>query len=178
MPRDRFPNLRDQGRTCDYHLARLVQNLQRRHGVACVTEAGLRMLFYEDTGTMPGVGTLTAALDRFAALGHCYQEWLVKGGVLPNGDVAVAGMRQIRWAVNRGERQAFLGRWRKGRQKTYGLRVNHRAVLELFSSKREVKRAPAADMAQSEFERRRDEQLAALEELAAELDELTYPPPG
>jgi len=181
VPRTLWPNFRDTGGSVDYALLRILENLQRRWGWSHVTEAGLRQMVCEDTGKMPGVGTLPAALERLSAQGLLYQEWLIKGGVLPNGEVATAGVRLVRVAASRSERRAFLGRRPKparGRRKlraprrvmTTGLRVNHRAVFLLEGAA--AKPAPAPSAPAVDFERMRGR---ALEWLAAHRAELEAP---
>jgi hypothetical protein len=165
-----WPNLRDHRLTVDREALRILVNLQRARGWAYITDAGLRVAFCEDTGHMPGVGTMYAALERMRALGLLHVVWLLKGGLRPDGEPATAGMWLIRVALNRGERQSFFGRYKRAREKTTG-RINHRAVFELMTSKRAAAPAPpASTLGPSDFERRRDEQLARLRALAPELE--------
>ena len=177
VPRTAWPNLKEHGKTCEWHLLRILQNLQRGHGYAYITEAGLRTQFCEDTGHMPGVGTLPAALERLERQGVLHQLWLLKGGIRPDGIETTVGMRLIRVAMNRAERQNFAHRRRAGRERTLGLRVQHRQLFELMKAKKDVPK-PAPDTSAADFERRRGEQLEALEAFARELEEYEYPPPG
>jgi hypothetical protein len=167
VPRTAWPNFRDHGKSVDAALLRVLCNLQRAHGWSYVTEAGLRKMICEDLGHMPGMDTVRRALDRLAWQGLLHQVWLLKGGVLPDGNVASAGVRLIRVALSRAERASFLARVRRGREKTTG-RVNHRALFDLMSAQRKLAppTPPVADATRMLEERRRA-QLAAARELEA-----------
>jgi len=143
IPKTTWPNFRDHHKSVDRALLDLLCNLQRGHGWSYVAEAGLRKMICEDTGHMPGMDTVRRALDRLAMLGLLHQVWLVKGGVLPDGDVANAGVRLLRVAMSRAERHSFIARARRkdGREKTTG-RVNHRALFELMTSQPAAKPLP------------------------------------
>jgi hypothetical protein len=95
VPTTLWPNLRDHGRTVDASLLRILGHLQARYGEAFATEAGLRKMFCEDEGHMPGVDTVPKALRRLEAQGLLEQRHLVRGGILPDGQVCSAGARLI-----------------------------------------------------------------------------------
>jgi len=110
VPRDKHPNLRDHGMTVDRALLELVWRLAKKHGEAFVAESSLRRMYCEDTGHMPGVDTVPSALERFERQGLIAQDWLLRGGILPDGQPCKHGMRLIVPAKNRHERLAFIKR--------------------------------------------------------------------
>lgn len=166
VPRTAWPNFRDHRKSVDAALMHLLCNLQRAHGWSYASEAGLRQKICEDVGHMPGMDTVRRALDRLAELGLLHQVWLLKGGILPNGDVASAGTRLIRVAMSRAERHSFIARARnRGREKSTG-RVNHRALFELMTAQRTVAPPPPPLDAARVFEERRAAAVLAAQELA------------
>jgi hypothetical protein len=166
VPRSLWPNLRDHRKTVDRELLRILVNLQALHGWAFITDAGLRVLFCEDTGHMPGVGTMYAALERMRAQGLLHVKWLVKGGLRPDGEVATAGMWLIRVAMSRAERQHFLGRYKRTREIFTG-RINHAAVFALMTPVRKVASAPPSTLAADEWGRKREDAKRRARELEA-----------
>ena len=108
IPRAIHPNFRDDAHaSVTAPLLRLLQRLQRGRGEAWASESGLRQMICEDTGHMPGVGTIPAALDRMQSRGLLEQVWILAGSILPTGETAHHGTRGIHVATNRGERQAI-----------------------------------------------------------------------
>jgi hypothetical protein len=103
-----LPNFRDNGRTVDTALLRLIGRLQERHGRAYVSERSLRAMLHEDTALMAGVSTIPKAIVRLGAQGLVVQVWLVKGQVLPDGSTSTAGARLLWCPQNR--RQRFSAR--------------------------------------------------------------------
>jgi len=108
-----LPNFRDHGMTVDRHLLRLIKSLQRQHGYGFASEGGLRAMIHEDTGHLPGVGTICKALVRLERLGYVETRWIHRHSIKPDGGLAEVGMRRLRLAINRGERRAIAARARK-----------------------------------------------------------------
>jgi hypothetical protein len=101
-----LPNLRDHGLTCDRELLRLVGNLEKRCGYALVSEDSLRAMFYQDTGHLPGVGTLCAAMRRLEERhGELEVRWIHRGSTMPDGRRADVGVLRIRRARDRNDRR-------------------------------------------------------------------------
>ena len=185
VPRTTWPNFRDHRKSVDHPLLALLCKLQQKHGWSYVAEAGLRKMICEDTGHMPGEDTVRRAIDRLEdKYGLLRQIALKKGGVLPDGRVASAGVRLIRVAVSRAERNSFLARARdrarrkQGRETTDG-RVNHRALFELMTVKRKIAPpTPAPADAARAFEERRQAALIAARELGARFAAEDEDPPA
>lgn len=172
------PGFRERRKSVDAPLLRIVGNLQKKYGWTYVAEAGLRQMIYADTGILPGQDTVRRALNRLARLGYLHQVDLEKGGVMPGGGVADAGVRLIRVAMSRAERHAFMARSRnKKREKTTG-RVNHRAMFELMTAKREVAPTPAPADGQRVFEERRQAAIIAARKLQLDFAALDAKPPS
>lgn len=95
VPRSEHPNFRDHGRMVDRPLLDLLSRLQKRHGRAYASEAGLRQMICEDTGHMPGVGTLPAASKRLGEQGLLVDVWLTRGNILPSGESCNAGVHLL-----------------------------------------------------------------------------------
>jgi hypothetical protein len=106
------PNFRDHGLTVDRWLLALLQRLSRHHGVAWASEAGLRGMICEDSGHMPGVGTLAQALARLERQGVVEQHWLLPGGIVPTGAVCTHGTRLIWLPQNHWQRRSAAARAR------------------------------------------------------------------
>lgn len=172
VPRTAWPNFRDARKTVDRPLLYLLVRLQRRYGRAYVAEAALRKMICEDTGHMPGMDTIRRALDRLAGRGLLYQEHLVKGGILPDGSTAYAGMREIRVALSHAERLRLMDRARRkeGRVRSVGMRVDHRQLIELMTIKRSVAPSDQPPAATSAVESNRQIALAWLATHARELE--------
>jgi hypothetical protein len=160
IPRARCPNFRDAGRTVDAPLLKVLANLQKKHGEAFASEAGLRHMIAQDTGHMPGTDTIRRALERLEALGLVAQVWLKPGGILPDGGVCTYGTRLVHVPACHRDRRALRARARRDGETR---RVHRRALAELGSARAQVAAiltpapAPAVD-----FERRRRAQLEAL----------------
>lgn len=138
-----FPNFRDHGMTVEGVLLKVLSSLTKKHGEAWASEAGLRRMICEDTrcpecgvshpvGHMPGTDTIPTALERLELEGVIAQEWLLPGGILPDGSDAKRGTRLIRLARNRREHFAFAERGRtRNRRQGVTRRVNYRALASL-----------------------------------------------
>jgi hypothetical protein len=63
-------------------------------------------MIFEDTGHMPGVGTIAKALERLGEQGLLAQLWLVPGQILPDNNVCTHGTRLIWLSKNRRQRYA------------------------------------------------------------------------
>ncbi len=79
VPTRIMPNFRDVGEMVDGPLLRIIASVQRRDGVCHASARGLRKMIGRDTGRMPGVGTVEAALERLEREGLVWQAWLAKG---------------------------------------------------------------------------------------------------
>jgi hypothetical protein len=106
------PNFARSGRSLEPHLLLLLVRLQRRHGVAFVSEGSLRAMLEQDTGCMPGLDSVRRCLDRLELRGELFQEWYLAGSILPDGTVARKGLRIIRVATSEPERRQILQRIR------------------------------------------------------------------
>lgn len=173
IPSTLWPNLRDHGLTVDAALLRILGNLQARYGEAFATEAGLRKMFCEDEGHMPGVDTVVKALRRLEAQGLLEQRHLVRGGILPDGHVCAAGARLIvlHQLRDRKTRRA----WESARERVTR-RIDRRRVASLLEA-RGTMFAPAvardgADDRQRQADAKRTADLDRLAELAK-----TWKPP-
>jgi|GEM_PF-6331973 hypothetical protein len=112
VARDRFPNFRDHGRMVDIPLLRVLASLQKKHGEAFASEAGLRRMICEDVGHMPGVDTVPSALERLERRGVVQQEWLLRGGLMPDGSECRRGTRLILLVIGRARQRAAAARAR------------------------------------------------------------------
>lgn len=99
-----LPNFRDNGRTVDTGLLRLIGRLQAKFGRAFVSERSLRAMLFEDVAMMAGVSTIPKALVRLAAQGLVVQLWLVAGQILPDGSTCTHGARLLWCPQNRRQR--------------------------------------------------------------------------
>lgn len=172
VPSSVAPNFRDYGKTVDAPLLRLVGRLAARHGEAFASEAGLRFMICEDSGHMPGVGTVPAALERLAAQGLVQQVWLKAGGILPDGSVCTHGTRLI--VLSRGRRQRRTARVANRRAEATQRRV---VAHDLQAAIAAVARPLASTTPRAhELDARREEQLRAARELAARWDAEDKPP--
>lgn len=169
VPRAVCPNFRDdRGGAVAPHLIRLLQRLQKRHGEAWASEASLRHMVAQDSGHMPGVGTIPAVLDRLEESGLVEQVWILAGSLLPTGESAHHGTRGIRVAMSRAERRAIRARVRTRR-------FRERRVLRSVEQAQDVLRqspheTPAAhpvmtSSSAEDFEARRSTALQQLREL-------------
>jgi hypothetical protein len=133
VPRDRAPGFREHGKMVDRSLLKLVCALQKRYGQAYASEDGLRWMIYQDSGHMPGVGTVRAALRRLERLGIVAQWWLAPGELLPDGEPCRAGTRLVWWPVGRDVRRRLQARAasRNARQPHHTRTVGHTAAAAL-----------------------------------------------
>jgi hypothetical protein len=146
-------------------LLQVIASLQRRHGEAYASEAGLRQMIGDDTGHMPGVRSLTCALERLARRGLVKQVWLEPSNrrtgrpadVLPTGERVIFGTRLLFLAQSRGQRRAFRAHAAARR------RENRRAFLSLVQARTTIAHAvdQAAPLTAETWEARRRAQLAA-----------------
>jgi|HubBroStandDraft_3_1064219.scaffolds.fasta_scaffold00119_2 hypothetical protein len=161
--------------TVDASLLAVVASLQRRHGEAYASEAGLRKMVAENVGHMPGVDTIPCALERLERRGILKQVWLQpsdkrtgrKADILPTGERVVFGTRLIFLARSRGQRRAFRAHARARANE------NKRAFLSLVSARAAVAStvASAEPLSEAAWEARRRAQLeAARAFVAAGLD--------
>ena len=182
IARAECPNFRDHRMTVDAPLLKVVASLQRRYGEAFASEAGLRQMIGNDTGHMPGVGTLVDALERLQRRGILKQVWLEPANgrtgrpadVLPTGERVVFGTRLIFLAQSRGQKRAFRAHARSRAQQ------NKRRFLTLVQARAEVAQAvdSAAPLSEAAWEARRQAQLeAARAFVAAGLDDAPPKPP-
>ncbi len=166
VPREEAPNFRDHGKMVDRALLKVIGSLQKKHGEAFASEAGLRRMICEDTGHMPGVDTIPTALERLERQGVVEQRWLKPGGVLPDGSPCTHGTRLVFLPQCRHDRRAL--RARANRREGVTNRVDRRA-LETFTEARATiaKHVAAPDNRQQDADRKRREDLARLAELDA-----------
>lgn len=183
-----LPNFRDNGRTVDTGLLRLVCRLQERYGRAYVSERSLRSMLHEDVGLMAGVSTIPKALVRLGAQGLIVQVWLLKGQILPDGSQATAGARLLWCPQNRRQRasaRSFNARQnrREGvRNRTVPASMAGELLAKVAAGKalpttgKTAAQREAAE--QDAFEEKRRESLARARELAAQWDREDKPPDG
>lgn len=180
IPRDEVPNFRDHGKTVDRWLLDLLVRLQKKFGRAWASEAGLRFMIAQDTGHMPGVGTIPSALLRLAAQGLLVQVWLYAGQVKPDGGTCDYGTRLIRVTKTEKERSAAR-RFFAEHKRTEGVKnrlTGHDAgmlVARLGAAARpSMPPAPPEDS----YRARAAKQLADLAELEARWAREGSPPKG
>lgn len=166
VPRDRVANFRDHARMVDTPLLKVIGNLQKKHGQAFASEAGLRRMIAQDTGHMPGVDTIPTALERLERTGILEQQYLAPGGLLPDGSPCTYGTRLVWLPQSRVQRRGLLARNR--RERVTG-RPNRRALQSLASARSAVLKTMTPPQAPREepLERRRQAELARLAELEA-----------
>ena len=119
------PNFRDHGLIVDRALLKLLRSLQRDHSYGWASERRLRIMVHEDTGHLPGVGTLPAAMRRLELLGYVQVRWIHSGGLKPDGSLASRGTLRTRVAVNRDERRTIA---REARRVNRRLNVSARVT--------------------------------------------------
>jgi hypothetical protein len=177
IPTTVHPNFRDHGKTVDAPLLRNVGNLSRKNGEAIASEAGYRKMICEDTGHMPGVGTIPAALDRLAKQGLLQQVWLKPGGILPDGSVCTHGTRLVVLSVNRRERVTARAANRRATavQRRY-VAQDVQAALQRVAKPKALTPQPTDD----EARQNREELLRRARELGAqwEREDALKKPPG
>ena len=169
VPRTRHPNFRDHHMTVDRPLMDLVWSLTKRYGEAFASESGLRRMLCEDTGHMPGVDTVPCALERLEGMGLLAQDWLLKGGIMPDGEPCHAGTRLLIPARDRHERRAFILRAKRRNRRVGVKRLPDAVALATLGKARAqiaLAVAPLPDTA-AHFDAQRRAQLEALRALAA-----------
>jgi hypothetical protein len=90
-----IPNFRTNGKRTRRQVLRIIASLQRRDGVAAVTEAGIRCLIWQDTGCLPGKDTIKKCIDRLELDGVIGYDWLAKGADMPDGGECKVGVRLL-----------------------------------------------------------------------------------
>ncbi|MDE3097029.1 MAG: hypothetical protein KGK07_13655 [Chloroflexota bacterium] len=183
-----LPNFRDNGRTVDAGLLRLVNRLQARYGRAFASERSLRAMLHEDVGLMAGVSTIPKALVRLGAQGLVVQVWLVKGQILPDGSQATYGTRLVWCPQNRRQRatarsfNARQNRREPERNRTVPASQAGALLSKLAAGKAlPTTGATAAEReatAQAAFDEKRRENVRKLAELAAQWEREGKPPDG
>lgn len=127
-------------------------------------------MIHDDTGHMPGVDTITTALERLELQGLIAQEWLFAGGIKPDGEQASKGMRLIRIAANRQQRFAFAARARARNRRegvTRKVELRRATVEQARKNIGAMVRDQDADARELEAQRKRQEDAARLRELEA-----------
>ena len=163
-------------------MLKVIASLQRRYGEAYASEAGLRKMIADDTGHMPGVRTLTCALERLERQGVLKQVWLQPGDKrtgrpkdrLPTGELVKWGTRAIYIARCRRERFAFRSHARLRREE------NQRRFLSLTQARTAIAQAVASvtpALSADAWEARRQAQLAAARAFVAEGLDVAPPKP-
>jgi len=159
-------------------LLRLVCRLQRNHGVAFISEAGARMMICQDTGHMPGVGTIPAALRRLEIQGIVTRDWCTRGSIMPDGVQAIEGCMllcvpqarippRVAAAMSSRTRSERIVRGRLHPQRLHELRQRTRALAPPLA------RGPDA----AALERKRADDAQRLRELAAQWEREERGPP-
>ncbi len=157
--------------TVDAPLLAVVASLQRRHGEAYASEAGLRKMIAENTAHMPGVDTVPCALERLERRGILKQIWLQPSDkrtgraadILPTGERVVFGTRLLFLAKSRGQRRAFRAHARRRAEE------NRRAFRSLVQARATIAQAVAPTTLDADaWEARRQAQLAAARAFVAE----------
>lgn len=184
-----LPNFRDNGRTVDTGLLRLIGRLQARHGRAYVSERSLRAMLHEDVGLMAGVSTIPKAMVRLRAQGLIVHEWLYAGQVLPDGSTATHGARIV-WCPQNRRQRASARSFNATQDRRAGVRnrcVPASQVGRVISKLAAGKAPPTGDGATAKereaaavdaFERARAENLRKLAELEAAWAHEDKPPDG
>lgn len=119
-----LPNFRDNGRTVDTALLRLVCRLQEKWGRAFVSERSLRAMVYEDVQLMAGVSTIPKALVRLGKQGLVVQVWLIAGQMLPDGSTCTHGARLL-WCPQNGRQRATARKHNARQNRRAGERNRH-----------------------------------------------------
>lgn len=165
VPRTLHPNFRDHGRMVDRPLLNILASLQRKHGEAFASEAGLRRMICEDTGHMPGVDTVPTALERLQRWGLVEQQWLRPGGLLPDGSPCTYGTRLVVVPQCRAQRRRLSS---KNRREGVQRRPDRRALATLDKARATIaQRLAPLPTADASLERRKQEALAAIRDLEA-----------
>ena len=168
------PNFRDNGRTVDQPFLNLVTHLQQKHGRCFASVGGLRKMICQDTGMMPGVGTLEEADNRLAAQGLMYTQWLRAGQTLPDG-VTVTHGTALRWVPQtlRQQRTVAEAYEKQDRRGDYPTRLSALSFKMAMRKLQQIALKPAPppwtgsrelteERQPEDFEGRRQEQLERL----------------
>jgi hypothetical protein len=183
VPRAEYPNFRDHGKTVDRVLLRILGNLQRTHGEAWASEAGLRRMICEDEKHMPGVDTIPCALERLERQGLLEQHWLKPGGILPDGRVCTYGTRLVFLPQGRHARRGLVARANRRDGVTHRTGDRRRALQSLEHARagiaKQLAPPPTVNSRELDVERKRREDLRRLAELEAlwSLPPTGKPPP-
>ena len=141
-------NFRDHGRMVDRPLLRLLSRLQKMPGGhALVSEASLRAMIHQDTGHLPGVGTIPQALRRMEERhGLVETRWIHKNSIRPDGRPAEVGCLRIRVGEDRADRCVIRKRARTvNRRENAGLvRPEHDGWQAVQAALRVPPPAPAS----------------------------------
>lgn len=91
------PNFRSQGRLVEKPLLRLLCRLQEYFGFGQVfaSVGALRRMLLEDEGCMAGVTVIERRIDALRDRGLVVTKWIQKGQLLPDGEEARVGTRQL-----------------------------------------------------------------------------------
>jgi hypothetical protein len=175
---DLHPNFRDHGKLVEAALLRLLCRLQRNHGAAFFAEAGARKMICEDTGHMPGVGTIPAALARLEAQGLLTRDWCTRGSIMPDGRQAIEGcvlviVPQARIAPRIAASMAARSR----SERIVRGRMHPQRLHELRQRTRTLAPRLAAGPDAAAFERKRTDDAQRLRELAAAWEREERGPP-
>jgi len=161
----------------DRYLLDVIASLQRKHGEAFASEAGLRRMICEDSGHMPGVDTVPCALERLADLGLLTQQWLKPGGLLPDGSPCTYGTRLVVIPKCRQQRRGLWSRARR-REGITG-RVDARQLATLEQARKTIAKTlapPPAPPTDRSIEAKRAEDLERLAALQAKWSSEDKPP--
>ena len=130
VPTDKAPNFRDHGMMVDRWLLALITSLQRRYGECFASERWLRWMIFVNSGHLPGVGTIPAAIARLELCGLVVQVLLAPGGIKPDGAPCTYGTRLLWVPQTRTHKAAAAAR---ARAKDRRERVNGRPTKLLRS---------------------------------------------
>lgn len=159
----------------DRPLLAVLGNLQKKHGEAFASEAGLRRMVCEDTGHMPGVDTIPTALERLEEAGIVTQRWLKPGGLLPDGSPCTFGTRLVVLPKCRLQKRVLKSRTR--RDGVTG-RPDRRALASLDQARRSIGKTLAPTTTpHAPFEERRQAEIARAQALAAQWEREGGPDP-
>lgn len=140
VPTTEAPNFRDHGLMVDRWLLSLLTSLQKKHGEAFASERWLRWMIFQDSGHMPGVGTIPAAIARLELAGLVVQQLLAPGGIKPDGSPCTHGTRLLWVPQTRSHKSAARARARaKDRRERISGRPSAK-VLHTLSSARQQRR--------------------------------------
>lgn len=179
IPTSRHPNFRDHGKMVDTALLRALCKMQRKHGIAWFSEAGIRKWLCEDTGHMPGVGTIPKALDRLEADGILRRDWCTRGSIKPDGEKACEGCMLV--MVPQARIAPKVARElvaRTPQERIVHGRINPQRIHELRARMGAIApRLAATDDRAAALERKRADDAQRLRDLAAQWERENRGPP-